>query len=120
MQQILVLVKDYDKYKFSNHYFIDGNYNIYDWAKLIKLKSGKTKRKIIVVPKQFFYITCLIGDYIRIFIKKFPLNTFRFKNLNTSNIIDIKYSLFNIQEKKYTIKEGVIKTLIYLSKTNKC
>lgn len=120
MQQILVLVNDYDKYKFSNHYFIDGNYNIYDWAKLIKLKSGKTKREIIIVPKQFFYIACLIGDYISIFIKKFPLNTFRFKNLNTSNVIDIKYSLFNIQKKKYTIKEGVIKTLIYLSKTNKC
>tara|TARA_B110000008_G_scaffold273558_1_gene308045 strand:- start:2336 stop:3268 length:933 start_codon:yes stop_codon:yes gene_type:complete len=120
IQQILVLVKDYEKYKFSHQYFIDGNYNIFDWAKLIKLKSGNTKRKIILVPKPFFYFVCLIGDYIRIFIKKFPLNTFRFKNLNTNNIIDIKYSLFSKQNKIFSISEGVVKTLIHLNKINKC
>ena len=26
-------------------YFIDGHYNIYDWAKLIKSKSNKNGRK---------------------------------------------------------------------------
>tara|TARA_B100000787_G_C16175883_1_gene288987 strand:+ start:839 stop:1759 length:921 start_codon:yes stop_codon:yes gene_type:complete len=114
IEQILVLIKDYDKKNYSHQYFIDGNYNIYDWAKLIRLKSSKNSTNIFLVPKLFFYFICFLGDYLKIFIKKFPLNTFRYKNLNTSNIIDIKYSVFNQQENIYTIEEGVEKTLNHL------
>ena len=108
-------MSDYKSFEFTCQYFADGNYNIYDWAKLIQLKNFGNSSKILKIPKFFFYIICVFGDILKIFYKKFPLSTFRFKNLNTSNIIDIKYSLYNDQKKKYTIEEGVAKTLIYLN-----
>lgn len=115
IEQVKILMSNYKSFEFSCQYFADGNYNIYDWAKLIQSKNNGKSSKILKIPKFFFYMICVFGDILKIFYKKFPLSTFRFKNLNTSNVIDIKYSLYNDQKKKYTTEEGVAKTLIYLN-----
>jgi dTDP-4-dehydrorhamnose reductase len=114
-EQINVLIDNYNDYEYTQQYFIDGHYNIYDWAKLIKSKSNKNgKNKILIIPRFVFYTICSLGNLVKIFVKNFPLTTFRYKNMNMNNIIELKYSVFDKQKNKYKINFGVEKTLQYI------
>ena len=119
LEQLSLMVGNYKEYEFNVKYFIDGNYNIYDWALLIKSKYIKSSSVTIrIIPKTIFFLFCLLGDLIKIFVPSFPLSTFRFNNLNTDNIIDCKYSLYQNQNIVFTIEEGVEMTLKYFKSGN--
>ena len=114
-EQINVLIDNYNDYEYTQQYFIDGHYNIYDWAKLIKSKSNKNgKNKILIIPRFVFYTIYSLGNLVKIFVKNFPLTTFRYKNMNMNNIIELKHSVFDKQKNKYKINFGVEKTLQYI------
>jgi len=67
----------------------------YGWEKLIKSKSNKNgKNKILIIPRFVFYTIYSLGNLVKIFVKNFPLTTFRYKNMNMNNIIELKYSIF--------------------------
>lgn len=115
LEQLMIIIENYKEYESTVKYFIDGNYNIYEWALSIKTKHTKSNNVTIrKVPNVIFFVACILGDFIKIFTTSFPLSTFRYKNLHTDNVIDLKYSLFERQTKLFTIDEGINTTLDYL------
>ena len=68
IEQVKILMSDYKSFEFTCQYFADGNYNIYDWAKLIQLKNFGNSSKILKIPKFFFYIICVFGDIFKNFL----------------------------------------------------
>jgi nucleoside-diphosphate-sugar epimerase len=76
--------------KVSHKYFYLGDeipINITEWANLIRFQLKKPN--LITLPKYFLYLGSLFGDYLSKFCKfnKFPLNSFRYKNMMTTNNI---------------------------------
>ena len=63
------------------------NYNIRDWSDNIAELSGS--KKIKTLPKNLVFIISLLGSILNIFKIDFPLTLFRYKNMNTNNIIDL-------------------------------
>ena len=62
--------------------------NITKWANLIRAQINKNK--LIILPVFFLKIGSKIGDILLKYfkIKNFPLNTFRYTNMTTNNIIE--------------------------------
>lgn len=72
------------------HFYIgDTNpINITEWADLIR--QILKKKKLITLPLFFLKVGSYLGDFLRFIfnINNFPLNSFRFKNMTTNNIIE--------------------------------
>ena len=73
----------------NNYYYLgDKNpINITDWSMLIRKIINK--KKLITVPVFIIKIASLFGDFLYSLFgfNRFPLNSFRFKNMTTNNII---------------------------------
>ena len=88
-------------------------YVINDWSKEIRSAAGR-KLPLIVLPKIIVKILARMGDFIGK-ARGFPLNSFRYRNMTTHNLVDnigIKEKVKNLP---YTRKEATKKvTEFYL------
>ena len=86
------------------------NINLY----FVKGCRHERKNKILIIPRFVFYTIYSLVNLVKIFVKNFPLTTFRYKNMNMNNIIELKHSVFDKQKNKYKINFDVEKTLQYI------
>jgi len=86
--------------------------NINAWADII---SAKLNRRIPSIPRIVFRGAGLIGDFLQLFNFKFPITTFRVRNMTTDNKISLLHDTLKIiPEKPYTIEQGVELTLRWM------
>lgn len=85
--QMLAILRHADQIKGKSLYLGDWPpYLIREWADEI---SGYVPYKIKNVPKFVFQSLALMGDIANIFNIKFPMSSFRLKNLTTDNVHDL-------------------------------
>ena len=107
----------------KNNYFYLGDsvpINITDWSHLIRFSINK--RKLITIPLFVIYIASLFGDFLRFFrVYNFPLNTFRYYNMTTDNVIKNlnKTELVTSIENHIDLKEAVNQTIDWINRINK-
>lgn len=87
--------------------------NISQWANLINQKLGNSS--LFKVPFIFFQAGAVIGDFLNKISIKFPLTSFRLKNMTTDNVIpDNKLAKLNIFKIK-PLESGVEETLVWIN-----
>ena len=96
--------------------------NITLWSNLIRKHVNKSK--IIELPFFFLKLGSLIGDFFVNVLKisKFPLNSFRLKNMTTNNIINNIWQtndLVNNKEDFIKLDEATERTISWINKFNK-
>jgi len=70
--------------------FYIGDYeptNINEWACEV---SNLVGYKPITLPNIIVYFSGVIGDIFKVIGLKFPMNTFRYKNMTTNNVVDLE------------------------------
>jgi nucleoside-diphosphate-sugar epimerase len=75
----------------KHNYFYLGDstsINITDWAHRIRILNSQSQ--LITLPKFVLKLAAHIGDFLhqKLGITKFPMNTFRYKNMTTDNIVN--------------------------------
>jgi len=86
--------------------------NINAWAIEIATQFGI---KLIPVPLVIIRFASWFGDFLSIFGIKFPLQSFRFKNMITDNTISLLRDTLEIAPQQiYSVKQGVALTLRWL------
>lgn len=108
----------FDTTEFKNKVFYLGDYeptNIEVWANQI---SEELNYKIKKVPYIIVKIAAIIGDFLKFFKIRFPLNTFRLKNMTTNNNVNLSSTLKLAPNLPYTRVEGVKRTINWI-KINK-
>jgi nucleoside-diphosphate-sugar epimerase len=88
----------------SNHKDVKQNYfylgdkmpiNITDWSNVIRILENK--KKLITIPIVILRLAAYFGDILNtLFRLKFPINSFRFKNMTTNNVIKDLDRTFNV------------------------
>jgi nucleoside-diphosphate-sugar epimerase len=63
------------------------SYNIKEWSIEI---AGNLNKDIKTIPTFLIYFIAIIGDILSFFNLKFPMSTFRYKNMVTSNILPME------------------------------
>lgn len=97
-----------------NKVFYIGDYestNIEKWANEISNESGNSIRRI---PAFSVKILAIIGDILKFFKIKFPINSFRFRNMTTNNIINLSAVSKIVPKLPFTRIEGVKKTINWI------
>lgn len=96
--------------------FYLGDYEPYlidEWADEIADILG---RRIFTLPFFLFRLAGWGGDILKKIGIRFPMTSFRLKNMTTDNILDISPLKALIPELPYTRKEGVIQTIDWIRK----
>lgn len=108
-----------DKNKVQNQIFYIGDqppYNIEDWANEI---AKEVDIKIFKVPYIFIKMLALIGDILKKTLNiKFPMTSYRLKNMTTSNTRNVSKIYAIAPELPYSRIEGVKETLNWLKNEN--
>jgi nucleoside-diphosphate-sugar epimerase len=87
--------------------------NIEEWANEIASELGQ---KIIRLPFIIIKLASYFGDFLKLIGVKFPLTSFRLKNMTTNNVIDL-FDTYEIAKKNiYNRQEGTRKTLEWITK----
>ena len=89
--------------------------NIEEWANEIASEVGQ---KIIRLPFLIIKLGSYFGDFLKLIDVKFPLTSFRLKNMTTNNVIDLSDTYKITKKNIYSRKEGVRKTIEWIT-TNK-
>ena len=87
---------------------------ISEWANEISLRMGKGK--IRHLPFSFIKLAAFTGDYLSKIGVKFPMTSFRLKNMMTDNIFSLKDIYEITGNLPISRTEGVEKTIDWLSK----
>lgn len=114
MEQIMkILLAENTKTDKKVYYLGDSAYDISEWADEIAQEEDINIPKI---PFFIFKILALIGDLLKFFKIKFPMTSFRLKNMTTDNVYDLSpvYDICN--ELKVSRKEGIKTTLKWMKK----
>jgi len=61
--------------------------NIREWATEI---ANEVNSSLLTIPRQIIWLAAKIGDILQYFHFKFPINSFRFKNMTTDNILPLQ------------------------------
>lgn len=94
-------------------YYIGDNpaTNIEEWGNEIATELGfKIKR----IPYCLLKIVAYVGDCLKLLSIRFPMTSFRLKNMTTDNIIDLSDTYELAPNPPYSRIEGVRKTLDWL------
>lgn len=75
----------------KHNYFYLGDFtpiNITDWAH--RIRNLNSQRQLITLPRFVLKFAAHIGDFLhqKLGITKFPMNTFRYNNMTTDNVIN--------------------------------
>lgn len=117
--QISTLLLEADKSKINGRIFYIGDkppINISDWADEIKKQYNNTKN--IKVYFWVFSVAALFGDFLKMINIKFPITSFRLKNMTTNNILPLDDLYDVVGAHTYTRLEGTKKTLEWIKKRN--
>jgi nucleoside-diphosphate-sugar epimerase len=91
--------------------------DISDWADEISIQNcGK---KNIKVNFLFFEFAALIGDLLSLVNIKFPMTSFRLKNMTTDNIVPLEELYKVVGNVPFTRLEGTVKTLEWIRGSKK-
>ncbi len=108
----------------KHNYFYLGDIepiNIADWA--IRIRRLNNQSKPITMPKWLLKLAAKVGDILKLKfqIHKFPMNSFRYKNMTTNNIIeDIKRTIkFTNYIPDKNIDQEISITLNWIKNNNK-
>ncbi len=74
-------------------------------------------RPVPVIPRAFFGCAARAGDLLSLINGRFPLNTFRFRNMVTENIVDVSPILTLTGAPPYSVDEGVRRTVEWLTES---
>ena len=88
--------------------------NISEWADEIAALSKK--KKIVKMPFVVLKFLALCGDCLKFVGVKFPLTSFRLKNMTTDNIINLDATNMLSNTPAVTRQTGIIQTLEWLKK----
>lgn len=86
-------------------------YNIKEWSVEI---ADNLNKKIRTVPSILIYFLAIIGDMLSLFHVKFPMTTFRYKNMVTSNILPMENIKSIIPDLPVGRKAANIKTILWM------
>lgn len=121
--QILSLVfNDKDSVKHDYFYLGDNTpINISAWADIISNISRGSK--VLSIPSWLLKIAGKIGDFIISLGLKFPMSSFRYKNMTTNHLIDLTKTFSKMQhENKILLKNELVEnsreTINWLNKIN--
>ena len=89
--------------------------NIKDWANELGEVLGK---RIITIPRWSVWIAAKLGDILKSFGVSFPLNSFRFSNMTTDNVLDLTDTKKIAPKLPYSRLEGSNHTLRWMGYTN--
>lgn len=81
-----ILISD----KTSGRTYYLGDYEstkINEWAREI---SAEVDRKVMTIPRSLIWVAAKIGDIIQGMGLRFPMNSFRFQNMTTDNVIPLE------------------------------
>lgn len=90
--------------------------NISEWAD--EIRSELRLGPLVKVPFSVFKLAALCGDVLSMFGYKFPMTSFRLKNMTTDNVLNLDdlYSVVGVPP--YNRKEGILETLRWFSLLN--
>ena len=72
------------------------------------------KNKIPQIPYFIFYFASLLGDLLKIFNIKFPINSYRLANMQTNHIIDLSKTYDVCGKPPYSQKDGILITVNWM------
>lgn len=113
--QIVTLLKA-NTTQSKNKVFYIGDYEPYkieNWANEIGHELGKKIRKI---PYKLFMFFAKTGDLLNFIGVRFPMTSFRLKNMTTDNIINLEETIKYVPNLYFTRVEGIKKTLEWMKK----
>ncbi len=111
--QIMTLIEA-PIHKVNNKVFYIGDwpaYNISEWAEEI---AEQRSIRILKIPFFVFRLGAFFGDTLKLLRVKFPMTSFRLKNMTTDNIQDLQPIKEIAPNLPYSRKQGVIKTLEWM------
>ena len=91
--------------------------NISEWANEIRFYLNRKPAKEL--PYSIFIILAKTGDILSKFSIKFPMTSFRLKNMTTNNIVDLDELYATVGTPPYNREEGIKITLEWLLKNEK-
>lgn len=103
--------------KIQGNVFYLGDYeptNIHSWANEIASEIGI---KIKTIPYSIIKLAALGGDLLKLFGVKFPMTSFRLKNMTTNNVVDLSNTKEIAPNLPISRIEGIRKTLSWLKET---
>jgi nucleoside-diphosphate-sugar epimerase len=111
--QILALLKaDFEIVNGKVFYLGDlPAYNIAEWADEI---AATVPYSIMKIPFAIFRALAIFGDFCKYFGIKFPMTSFRLKNMTTNNIHDLNPIIGIVNELPFSRRQGTIKTVNWI------
>ena len=106
-----------ERLKVNKQVFYIGDYqpyNIEDWSNEIAAELGYSIKRL---PFLFFQMGAAFGDFLKTINIKFPITTFRLRNMTTPNCIDMTNIQRHIPKLPYTRLQGIRKTLDWMQST---
>lgn len=80
-----------------------------------EVSKALVNRDVRVVPRWLMWVGAIAGDIaLKMGVKRFPLTTFRLKNMTTENIVDVKSILDVTGDVPIAMKKGVLETASWL------
>jgi len=111
--QIRILLDATDIHEKTFYLGDDPPIQISEWANEISVHMGKGEIK--KTPYSLLKVAAVVGDTLSLLKIKFPLTSFRLKNMTTDNVLPLK-DLYEITGKPvYSRKEGIRQTLKWLA-----
>lgn len=89
--------------------------NIEEWGNEIAAELGY---KILKIPYFLIKMAALLGDFLKIAGVKFPITSFRLRNMTTNNVIDLTDTYKIAPNPPFTRVEGVKRTLNWIKHNN--
>lgn len=86
--------------------------NVNEWADKI---AAQLNMKMLTLPLFVLKVAGFVGDCLAIFHIKFPLTSFRVKNMTSNNAIDLLQDTHNlIAQQPYSVEQGIKLTLDWM------
>lgn len=105
--------------KSNDRTFYLGDYkptNIRNWSKEI---GKELNLRVPTIPRSLVFLLAKAGDILKYLNINFPLNSFRFKNMTTDNVLPLDSTYEIAPETKFSRMEGNKITLNWLREQNK-
>ncbi len=114
VNQIISLLSFKEEKSNDNVYYLGDSppNNIDDWS--VKISELAEKRKPIILPFFLLKVAALIGDLLIRVGVKFPLSSFRLKNMTTNNVLDCTKVISCNKWEPIPLEHGIKATLNWM------
>lgn len=90
------------------------HYELSEWASEINV--GLNYPQLMAIPYFIFKIAAILGDLIKKFNLRFPISSFKLKNMTTNNIIPLDDLYAVVGNPPYKRMDGIKETLAWIKK----